>query len=164
MNVFNLYQQELPEVFTHGAKYKGLVNKLGKKFGSNLLGFRLETMAPKTFCCPYHWHTEEEELIIIIEGEAIVRVNGKFRKLQAGDAIYYGVGPEFVHQMYNASDKTLRFLALSNNSKTDVCYYPDSQKRNDGTSTQNGIEVDYYKGEEDPSVYWPAEVLRGHVE
>jgi len=75
-------------------------------------------MNPKTFACPYHYHEKEEELMIVLEGEAIVRKNGEFRKVKAGDLVYYETGPASVHQLYNHTDQPFQFFVLSIVSKT----------------------------------------------
>lgn len=151
----------------YGPKYHGAEQEIGGKFGTKNLGFHLEVMNPKTFSCPYHFHTEEEELCLVLEGEAVVRYNGEFRKVKAGDLIYYGVGPESAHQMYNHTDKPFKFFILSTRFPDEFCHYPDSKKRLDRKNrliTQNGVKVDYMKDEEDPAIYWPEHALRGNVE
>lgn len=78
--------------------------------------------------------------------------------------IFYNVGPESVHNMYNHTDKVFKYLAISNNSDTDACEYPDSKKINkSGVITQNGQVVNYFKDEENPAQYWPEHALRGEV-
>ena len=115
--------------------YKGGLLELADVFGAKNLGFHVETLDPKNFSCPYHYHEKEEELFLVLEGEAIIR-----------------------------TDKTFKILCISNNSDTDVCHYPDSKKRNEsGKVTQNGVVVDYFKDEEDPAKYWPPHVLRGEI-
>lgn len=144
--------------------YKGGVLELAQTFGAKNLGFHVETLDPKNFSCPYHYHEQEEELFLVLEGEAIVRINNKFRKVGPGDIIFYEVGETSAHNMYNHTDKPFKILCISNNSDTDVCHYPDSQKRNEsGQVTQNGAVVDYFKDEEDPALYWPPHVLRGEL-
>jgi uncharacterized cupin superfamily protein len=154
-------------VKTHfGAAYHGLEQEIGQRFGSKNIGFHLEVMNPKTFSCPYHFHTEEEELCLVLEGEAVVRCGGEFRKIKAGDLIYYGTGPESAHHMYNHTDKPFRFFILSTRAPEEKCFYPDSNKQLDRKTrkiTKNNIEVDYFLDEEDPSKYWPEHALRGEL-
>jgi uncharacterized cupin superfamily protein len=68
--------------------------------------------------------------------------------------------------MYNHTEEPFKYFILSNKIKDESCFYPDSQKFFDGKSrlvTQNEIEVEYTKDEEDPRIYWPADVLNGVI-
>ncbi len=162
MHILNIYKESLKAAGR--TNYRGGVLELAETFGAKKLGFHVETLDPKNFSCPYHYHEQEEELFLVLEGEAIVRKNNEFRKVGPGDIIFYEVGKSSAHNMYNFTDKPFKFLAISNNSDTDICHYPDSKKRNEsGKVTQNGVVVDYFHDEEDPAKYWPAHALRGEL-
>lgn len=162
MNITNLFDTD---DFVSGSRsnnpnYKGSFKEVSEAFKAKNLSFHVRIMEAKTFSYPYHWHTGEEELFIVLEGEATVRCNGEFKKVKAGDLIYYGTGPESVHQMYNHSDLPFKFFALSNVDETEKCYYPDSKKESSPQGPiQNGVVVEYLKDEEDPSIYWPKDKL-----
>lgn len=145
--------------------YTGWVANLSQQFGAKKLGFHLEIMDPKTFSAPYHYHTEEEEMFYVIEGEAIVRRENKFQKVGPGDVIFYEVGPQSVHNMYNFTTRPFKFLAISiNDPENDACFYPDSRKRTEGKDiVQDGTVVPYFKDEEAPNQYWPDWALRGET-
>ncbi len=133
MHILNILKESVKPAGR--TNYKGGLLELADVFGAKNLGFHVETLDPKNFSCPYHYHEKEEELFLVLEGEAIIR-----------------------------TDKTFKILCISNNSDTDVCHYPDSKKRNEsGKVTQNGVVVDYFKDEEDPAKYWPPHVLRGEI-
>lgn len=139
-------------------RFKGFDKEVASLFGAKHIGFHLEILNPGCFSSPYHYHTDEEELVIILEGEATLRQNDKFRKIYQNDLVFFPVGPEYVHQIYNHSDKPFRYFVLSNKSQNDFCFYPDSNKKLDRKKrivTQNDVEVDYWKDELDPSIYWP---------
>lgn len=166
MHVINLLDCELkPENF--GPKYLGATRELGNEWGSKLLGFHVEVLDPKMFSCPYHWHEKEEELAVVLEGQPILRVGNQFRKVQKGDLLFFPPGTATAHHLYNHTDQPFKFLAMSSKVITDEkCHYPDSNKvmdRLSRTVTQNGQPVPYFKDEQDPSQYWPAEALQGKV-
>ena len=165
MNIVNLRNADTPEKFDDQPNYFGSMLGLSKMFGAQKLGFHLEVLDPKNFSCPYHYHEQEEELFVVIEGEAIVRCNGEYRKITAGDLVFYPVGADHVHAMYNHTDKPFRFLALSNvSTERDVCHYPDSGKlTTERGIEQNGEVVPYFMDEEDPAKYWSEQALRGEV-
>ena len=79
MNVVNLFDSVGFEKEKHNESYSYSMKKLASVFGATKLGFNIEVMDPKTFSCPYHYHTQEEELVLVLEGEATVRCNGEFR-------------------------------------------------------------------------------------
>jgi uncharacterized cupin superfamily protein len=164
VNIFNILKTKDLRIAAGQPNYTGAVLELVEKFGAKKLGFHLEIIDPKNFSCPYHWHSEEEELFVVLEGEAVVRCNGEFRKVGPGDLIFYKTGEESVHNMYNFTDKPFKFLAIANNSEGDICQYPDSKKISspDGYML-DGKAVPYFTGEEDPAKYWPAHALRGEV-
>ncbi len=166
MPVVNLIQSLDMKAFNFGTQYKGSEKEIAKDFGAKNLGFHLETLDPKTFSCPYHYHEKEEELCYVVEGEAMLRENGKFRKIVAGDLVYFGTGPESAHHIYNFTEKPFKFLALSTKVTDELCHYPDSKKvlnKKTRVITQNGEKVDYWKDEEDPSQYWPSAALNGNA-
>ncbi len=164
MNIVNLFKAPLKRV-DDKPNYRGGVARLSRDFGAKKLGFHIEVIDPGNFSCPYHFHTAEEELFIVLEGEAILRVKDQFYKVGPGDLFFYPTGPEFVHNIYNHTQKPFKFFAISNDEPdTDICFYPDSKKNTspDGI-VQAGVKVDYYKDEEDPAKYWPAHALRGEL-
>ena len=164
MNSLNLFNAQNLRIVDKQPHYTGAVLELAKIFGAKKLGFHFEVIDPGNFSAPYHYHEQEEELFVVLEGEAIVRQAGRFRRVGPGDVIFYPVGPETAHNMYNHTDKPFKFLGISNVTDLDVCHYPDSKKMSSETGyLQNGQEVPYYTDEEDPAKYWPAHALRGDV-
>ncbi len=160
MNIMNLLSDDGYVESKMPKNFEALYKDVSDVFGAKNLGFHLRIMKPKSFSWPYHWHTREEELVIVLEGEATVRNNGEFRIIKKGDLVFYGTGPESVHHMYNHTDKPFKFLMLSHNSNEDQCFYPDSKKQTDPQGIlQNGVVVNYFKDEEDPSIYWPKDKL-----
>lgn len=168
MHILNLFAKEGFKEFSFGQKYTGQEKEISSLFGAKNIGFHLEVMDPRTFSCPYHYHEQEEELMVVIEGEAVVRRNGEFRKVKPGDLVFYETGPQSAHQIYNHTDKPFRYFVLSSKSIDETCHYPDSQKKLERKGqtrslTQNGVAADYFKDEEDPAIYWPEYALLGQV-
>lgn len=159
----NLLDDEGLNSYNYGARYKGLDKEIASYFPANAIGFHLEVLAPQCFSAPYHWHEKEEELVIVLKGEAMLRENNKFRKVKEGDLIFFGTG-ETPHQLYNHSKTDFRYFVLSSKASDDICHYPDSRKRlirKDRQVLQGETPVDYWKDEEDPAIHWPAYALEG---
>lgn len=160
-NIINLNSLEY-KAEQRDENYKYESAPLAKEMGAEKLGFHAEILAPKSFSCPYHFHHSEEELFLVLEGEATLRQADQFRKVTKGDLIFFANGPEGVHQFYNHTDKPFKFFALSTMDDFEVCEYPDSKKvllNKTKKLFQLGQAVDYWKGEEDPKRFWPKEYL-----
>lgn len=152
--------------YEFGKRFTGQDKEVASHFNAQHLGFHLEILNPKCFSSPYHYHEKEVELVIVIKGEAIVRQNNQFKKIKAMDLIFFPTGLNYVHQIYNHSEEPLQYFVLSNKAPDDVCHYPDSNKKlekNKRLITQNGVEVDYWKDEEDPAIHWPRHILNGEI-
>lgn len=135
--------------------YGGGLRRISGDFEAAKLGFNITVVDPGQFLCPYHKHYGEEELILVIEGEATVRQEDKVYKVKRDDLIFYNCG--VAHQLYNHSDKPVRLLAISNNDPSDICEYPDSGKvnvRQLGQIFKSDTRVSYFSGEENPAAFW----------
>lgn len=73
------------------------------------LGASIDIVAPGMRSCPYHFHHAEEEMFIILEGHATLRVAGEMLPLRTGDIAFIPPGPEYPHQIINTSDAPLKF-------------------------------------------------------
>ena len=160
----NLFDDSNLSPYDYGKRYKGMDKEIASVFGSKEIGFHLEVLAPACFSAPYHYHEKEEELVIVLKGEAMLREKNKYRKVKEGDLIFFPVGAETPHQLYNHSSGDFRYFVLSSKHGEDKCFYPDSRKTLDRklkTVTQDGNAVDYWKDEEDPALHWPPHALAG---
>jgi uncharacterized cupin superfamily protein len=150
------------QAWSQGSQYGGTELPLAETWGAQFLGFHLETLDPGKFSCPYHLHRGEEELFIAIKGSCVLREDGKFRRIRAGDLVFFPVG--VLHQFFNPGPEPFLFFALSNRNSQDVCEYPDSRKkliRHPRQLFQDGQPIqDYWAGEEDPASFWPAAWLK----
>jgi len=108
----------------------------------------LEQVPPGKAACPFHSHTMQWELFVIISGTGTVRVGGKRCKVKAGDALMHPPGE--AHQIINTGKQPLTYYLIADNPPDDAYYYPDSKKW--GTRRPRRFfrltEVDYFDGEE----------------
>ncbi len=153
VNIDNLKYEEL----SRGTNYTDKVALISRALGTKKLGFHIEILSPNKYSCPYHYHESEEELFFILEGEATLRQNNNYQRVSKGNLIFFGLGEEYTHQLYNHTDKDFKFIAISNLDKLDITVYPDSNKinvRNNRRIFQLKNAVPYLTDEEDPSIYW----------
>jgi uncharacterized cupin superfamily protein len=97
--------------------------------GAKKLGYNLTELPPGKAQCPFHAHREEEEMFLILEGDGELRFGTERYPIRRHDVIACPTGgPEVAHQIINTGSTPLRYLALSNQSRMEVCEYPDSKK------------------------------------
>lgn len=108
----------------------------------------IERVPPGKASCPFHSHTAQWELFVIISGIGTVRANRSRFKVKAGDVIMHPPGE--AHQIINTGRRDLVFYVIADNPPEDAYYYPDSKKW--GTPKPRRFfrltEVDYFDGEE----------------
>src|SRR6266545_2861421 len=100
--------------------------------------------------CPYHAHSAQWELYVVLAGAGRVRHEGGVTEVSAGDAFLFG--PNEAHQITNHSREELVYYVIADNPFGTSCYYPDSKKWMVGQPAEQlvlkGHEADYFEGEE----------------
>lgn len=116
------------------------------------LGIGIDILEPGKRGCPYHLHHAQEELFVILEGKATLRVAGEMLAVSAGDVVFIPAGPDYPHQFINTSDAPVKYLSISTREQPEICEYPDSGKfaaySGDFDVTQRQAnDLDYWDGE-----------------
>jgi uncharacterized cupin superfamily protein len=112
--------------------------------------FNLELVKvpPGKPACPFHSHTTQWELYVIVSGTGTARCGKERHKVQAGDAFMHP--PLEAHQLINTGKKDLVFYVVADNPPVDIFHYPDTGKW--GFRPQGKFfrmtEADYWDGEE----------------
>jgi uncharacterized cupin superfamily protein len=101
--------------------------------------------------CPYHSHSAESELYLVVSGKGSIRDKEGTTTVIAGDAFFFGPGE--AHQLSNVGEEDFVYYVIADNPRGDSCYYPDSGKfavMKEGTDEVivKGVETDYFDGEE----------------
>ena len=101
--------------------------------------------------CPYHSHSAESELYLVVSGKGGIRDKEGTTMVTAGDAFFFGPGE--AHQLSNAGEDDFVYYVIADNPRGDSCYYPDSGKfavMKEGTNEVivKGTETDYFDGED----------------
>jgi uncharacterized cupin superfamily protein len=101
--------------------------------------------------CPYHSHSSESELYLVVGGRGKVRDKNGWTEVGAGDAFFFGPGE--AHQLANAGEEDFVYYVIADNPRGDTCFYPDSGKfavwKEDGEEViVKGTDADYFDGEE----------------
>ena len=101
--------------------------------------------------CPYHSHSAESEMYLVVSGKGSVRDKDGWTEVSAGDAFFFGPGE--AHQLLNAGEEDFVYYVIADNPRGDSCHYPDSGKFavwKEGMDEVivKGKETDYFDGEE----------------
>jgi uncharacterized cupin superfamily protein len=137
--------------------------QVGRQAGGERLGASLYEIAPGQATFPYHHHTANEEMLIVLEGRPALRSPEGWRDLEEGDVVAFPAGERGTHQIANRSDETARVLVVSEMNAPEVNRYPDTGKIGAMTKPPGGRgpgdrwefraedRVDYWEGEEPPA-------------
>ena len=111
----------------------------------------LERVPKGKTVCPYHSHSAESELYLVVSGQGSIRDKDGSTIVAPGDAFFFGPGE--AHQLANAGEEDFVYYVIADNPRGDSCYYPDSGKfavikEGSAEVIVKGTEVDYFEGEE----------------
>ena len=142
----------------YAVSFKGISEALGREPVSLDLAkrhpFDLEwnRVPPGKRNFPYHAHSAQWELYLVISGKGRVRHKEGTSDVAPGDAFIFA--PDEPHQLINPGPEDLIFYVLADNPIGESAYYPDSGKWkvNKSSATDRvvikGEETDYFDGEE----------------
>lgn len=98
---------------------------LGDALGLTKIGVNLTRLAPGKESSMRHWHTHEDELIYVLEGEVVLVTDSGEQALVAGTCAGFRAGSQDGHQFVNRSDRPAVYLEISNRDDADSASYPD---------------------------------------
>ena len=93
--------------------------------GLSLLGAAHCVLKPGAWSSQRHWHRLADELIVMLEGEAVLVEDEGETLLRPGDIAVFPRGIENGHHLQNRSDLDCAFLAVSAGDEGDSGDYPD---------------------------------------
>lgn len=99
-------------------------------------------LQPGAWSSQRHWHEGEDELVVMLEGEAVLVDDSGETVMRAGDVAAFARNDGNGHVLQNRSDRPCTFVAIGRPAST-ACHYPDidmhlfadsdRQKRKDGS-------------------------------
>lgn len=112
------------------AEYAGAVGgrharRLGAAAGMTQFGVNLVRLEPGAWSSQRHWHTHEDEFVMMMEGEAVLVGDEGESVLRPGDCAGFPAGVENGHCLQNRSDRDCLFLVAGGRSDKDAAFYPD---------------------------------------
>ena len=152
----NIYDPD----FEEGERPEGFESRrvrIGDELGTELIGCSLWEIPPGQAAYPYHFHFADEELVIVLVGEPSLRSPEGTRTLAEGEAVGFPLGEKGAHQIFNATEQSVRLLAVSNRGRPDVIVYPDTDKIGVRELRPQGGGLRAFFKREDRVSYWEGE-------
>jgi uncharacterized cupin superfamily protein len=111
------------------AGFEARIAPIAAPLGATKLGCRLTVVPPGKKAFPHHVHHVNDELFVILGGEATLRFGAEHYPVRSGDVIVCPAGgADKAHQLINTSTSELRYLSISSMGLPEVAEYPDSGK------------------------------------
>ena len=100
--------------------------KLGDAVGLSDFGVNLVRLPPGKWSSQRHWHTHEDELVYVLEGEVVLGEDEGERLLKPGDCAAWKAGSANGHCLQNQGRQDAVYLEIgSRRPDVDGCDYPD---------------------------------------
>jgi uncharacterized cupin superfamily protein len=99
--------------------------RLTRPTGLQDFGVNIVTLLPGAWSSQRHWHEEEDEFLIMLEGEAVlVEAEGE-TLLRAGDCALFLKNVPNGHHLINRSGAPAKFFVVGGCGLGGDCHYPD---------------------------------------
>ena len=104
---------------------KRVKRKLGDKAGLTHFGVNHVTLAPGGTSSLRHWHTLEDELVVVLRGQLVLKTDCGEQILSAGMFAGFPAGKRDAHQFVNRSTEPAEYLEIGDREPGDTAFYPD---------------------------------------
>lgn len=99
--------------------------RLGEMFGLANFGVNLTRLAPGAMSALRHSHARQDELIYILEGDAILSTNAGETAMKPGDCAGFKCGTGDAHHLLNRGRRDVVYLEIGDRTPGDTVTYPD---------------------------------------
>lgn len=100
--------------------------RLGDAVGLDQFGVNRVELDPGVWSTVRHWHSHEDEFVMVLQGELTLVTDEGEQTLKLGDCAGFKAGEENGHRLENRSDALAVFLEVgSRRPELDRTYYPD---------------------------------------
>ncbi|HEX7782450.1 MAG TPA: cupin domain-containing protein [Sphingobium sp.] len=104
------------------------VRRMTPVLGLTDFGVSHVTLKPGAWSSQRHWHAEEDEFVVMLEGEAVLIDDHGRTPMRPGDMAVFPKNDSNGHHLVNESDAECMFVAIGRTTKGD-CHYPDIDLR-----------------------------------
>jgi len=98
---------------------------LGDAFGLTAIGVNLTTLPPGKESSMRHFHSHEDEMLYMLEGEVVLVTDEGEQTLRPGMVAGFKAGTKNGHHVVNRGNRPARYLEISNRDPNDTAEYPD---------------------------------------
>ena len=121
-----------------GRRYR----RLAPATGLTRMGASHVVLEPGAWSSQRHWHAEEDELLVMLEGEAVLVEDGGETIIRPGEICAWPAGVQNGHHLQNRTSRPCVFVAISAGDRSsdhgeypdiDMRFGPDGYARKDGT-------------------------------
>jgi uncharacterized cupin superfamily protein len=102
---------------------------LGDAGGLTQFGVNLLRLPPGAWSSQRHWHTAEDELVWVVEGEVVLVTDAGEELLRPGDCAGFPAGVADGHHLQNRSGRDALVLEVGTRRDDDGVDYPDIDLR-----------------------------------
>ena len=99
--------------------------RLGDAGGLRDFGVNLMTLPPGGWSSQRHWHTHEDELVYVLEGEVTLVEDGGETVLRAGECAAFPKNTGNGHHLINRSSTMAVYLEVGSRDPQDVTMYSE---------------------------------------
>lgn len=99
--------------------------RLATAGGLSQMGASHVVLKPGAWSSQRHWHAAEDEMVIMLSGEAVLIEDSGETILRAGDVAAWAAGVQNGHRMENRTDVDCVFIAISAGDKDGGGEYSD---------------------------------------
>ena len=110
---------------TTGAKTVEWISEAG---GLTQFGAFVETLQPGARSALKHWHSAEDEMVYVLDGEVTLVEGEQTTVLRRGDAATFRAGIAIGHCLENRSTAPTRCLVVGTRANADTITYPDHDR------------------------------------
>jgi len=143
-----------------GERFEFHMASLARAVGGRAIGANVTTVKPGKAGFPLHHHHANEEHFFILSGTGVLRMGDETYPVRPQDYIVtLPGGPETAHQLVNAGDEDLVYLAISTMQYPEVAGYPESGKTGVRLTAGETPEARFLlrDGDKDSVGYWDGE-------
>lgn len=99
--------------------------RLGEAGGLTQFGVNLVTLQPGALSSLRHWHQNEDEFVMITEGECTLVQDAGETVMRPGDCAAFPAGDPDGHHFINRTASVARFLVIGSKAPREVATYSD---------------------------------------
>jgi uncharacterized cupin superfamily protein len=114
------------EEFSRGERFGMSWRHLSSFGGGSQIGMSLETLLPGKQANQAHYHMLEEEHVMVLEGELVLRLGSQEYLMTADHYVVFPAGQKVGHSIRNDSDKPVRYLVFGTNNPAEVSVATDT--------------------------------------